>query len=208
MPKFQARCQFLSISSCYRGRINFHIISLAEHRALSLHLTVWWCVCGESPTISPDFCDFSSPPTSATFYCRSPGSRSYISKCSSLSSGMTSFTVGGQELLASACQEPPKLTRPGSYAQEEDFIAYMFGFQDSQGLEDVPKAVAAIVMAEEQQSAIHRRPKPGVGSETDRRVVPAMLCRMRFRRNLLNVCLAPLPLLLPFPPSQEAHQLV
>ena len=60
----------------------------------------------------------------------------------------------------------------------------MFGFQDSDGLVDVPKAVATIVGAEEQLSAVQRGSRPG---ETEAGVAAAMLCRLRFRRNLLNV---------------------
>ena len=68
--------------------------------------------------------------------------------------------------------------------QEEDFLTYMFGFQDSQGLEDVPKAVATIVGAEEQLSAVNRGFRLG-GTEAG--IAAALLCRLRFRRNLLNV---------------------
>ncbi len=68
--------------------------------------------------------------------------------------------------------------------QEEDFLAYMFGFQDSRGLEDVPQAVAAIVGVEEQLSAVHRGSR-SAGAEAG--VAAALLCRLRFRRNLLNV---------------------
>ena len=66
--------------------------------------------------------------------------------------------------------------------QEEDFIAYMFGFQDSQGVPDIPKAVAELAGVEE------HLPVSGAGSgKQDQAVVAALLMRLRFRRNLLNV---------------------
>lgn len=73
--------------------------------------------------------------------------------------------------------------------QEEDFIAYMFGFQDSSGLADIPSAVAETTLAEEQLSANRQSPH---SSDTHQNgvsgvLVTALLARLRFRRNLLNV---------------------
>ena len=66
--------------------------------------------------------------------------------------------------------------------QEEDFIAYMFGFQDSKGAPDIRKAVAELANVEEQL------PTTGGGiNEKDQSIIAALLARLRFRRNLLNV---------------------
>ncbi len=73
----------------------------------------------------------------------------------------------------------------------------MFGFQDSKGLEDVPKAVAALTGAEEQLEAMRGSSRPAAGhSEAERRAALALLCRLRFRRNLLNVSVCSLILFL------------
>ena len=58
-------------------------------------------------------------------------------------------------------------------------MAYMFGFQDSRGLTDIAHAVADLSFAEEQLSALPRSHPDGSAA--------ALLLRLRFRRNLLNV---------------------
>ena len=66
--------------------------------------------------------------------------------------------------------------------QEEDFIAYMFGFQDSKGAPDIPKAVAELLVAEEQLRL------SGTGQPAQD-ITTALIMRLRFRRTLLDVSL-------------------
>ena len=62
--------------------------------------------------------------------------------------------------------------------QEEDFIAYMFGFQDSNGASDIPKAVAGLEVVEERLSG---------SAKPIQAVTAAQIVRLRFRRTLLEV---------------------
>ncbi len=73
----------------------------------------------------------------------------------------------------------------------------MFGFQDSKGTPDIPQSVAELATLEEQL------PVSGAGAgieggagEGEQAALIALLPRLRFRKNLLNVCsFASLPLL-------------
>ena len=64
----------------------------------------------------------------------------------------------------------------------------MFGFHDSSGMSDMPRAVAEISLAEEQLTAIQQLTATKSGRESSSQAfVTAMLVRLKFRRNLLNV---------------------
>lgn len=93
------------------------------------------------------------------------------------------FTVIGAGLPGLTCSDSiiDSINHSQDCLQEDDFIAYMFGFQDSQGLADIPKAVADLLLAEEQLSALP------VKNIMNKELNTALIVRLRFRRNFLNV---------------------
>lgn len=72
--------------------------------------------------------------------------------------------------------------------QEEDLLPYLFGFTVTQGLADLPLALSEMETAEERLLAIRQASKPAAADVADELAfAEAALCRLRFRKHLLQV---------------------
>ena len=69
-------------------------------------------------------------------------------------------------------------------------MPYMFNFQHSSGLKDIPRAIAGITLAEDRLTALQRATQPPATEHAtqERACAAALLARLRFRKHYLQVC--------------------